>query len=122
MLGRIADWWRAQKEWRRTHLRTFAEVAVVDSEGVTVFQRRLMDAIDHLIPRSAFRRESWGAEPYFVADVPGTNKKLFVYSTEAQFALSKTSINADRWPFEEWDYRTPDDLIAAVVEDVKNAV
>ena len=123
MLGRIANWWRAQKEWRRVHIQAFAEADVADSEGITIFQRRLIDAVSDVIASSAFRRETSAGEVYLVAEIPGTDKELFVYSTEAQFAsVSKSGDYSKRWPFEEWDYRTPDELIAAVVEDIKRAV
>ena len=130
MFGRIANWWREQKEWRQVHERAFGSVGIPDADGVTSFQRQLMAAVADVMPPSTFQRATmqgspFAGETYFVADIPGTKMQLFVYPREAGISNPpKTGIlSATKWgPYEEWDYRTPDELIAAVVEDVKSAV
>jgi hypothetical protein len=123
MIERLANWWRNQKEWRRTHLDAFARVGIPEPDGVTPFQRQLMAAVGELIPSSSFQSKIKGDETYFVADVPNTKMRLFVYSNEAGLGIPTNQDAFSDWrTFEEWDYRTPDELIAAVVEKVKNAV
>ena len=121
MLGRIREWWGAQRQWRRRHVQAFAEVASSDPEGVTVFQRRLISAVGPWIASDSFKRvPTTDGTVYFVADVPGTSMQLYVYRNEAGLADSaKGGRLPDGWkPYEEWDFLTPNDLVNAVIRDL----
>lgn len=122
MLGRIREWWRAEKEWRRAHKLAFAEAATTDADGVTSFQRRLVSAVQPTVPLGSFNRVvAENGEAYFVAPVPGTSMQLFVYLNEAQLLGVPGPGRSSREGriYEEWDFRTPDELINAVVEDLR---
>jgi hypothetical protein len=124
MFGRIKQWWRAERTWRREHIEAFAEATVCDTEGVTNFQRRLMASAESAVPAISFRREQskeGGVGLYFVADVPGTAMQLYVYPNEAGFGNApKRGLFADGVrPYEEWSFRTPDELIQAIVDELR---
>src|SRR5438552_633386 len=120
MFDPIRRWWRESREWRRTHDQTFAEVAVADADGITAFQRRIMSAVEPTIRSDSFMRAVMSdGTPYLVANIPGTSSQLFVYPREAGIS-TKDACRGEKWtPYEEWDFRTPDELISAVVSDLR---
>jgi len=124
MLGRIREWWRAKWEWRRAHKLAFAEVATTDAEGVTSFQRRLVSAVQSTVLPDSFNRVvAQNGEIYFVAPIPETSMQLFVYANGAELTGAPTRGRSSREgrSYEEWDFRTPDELINSVVEDLRKA-
>jgi len=125
MFGFIARWWQRGVEYRRAHNAAFAPFKEVDSDGITVFQRRMMSELSSVIPPDNFIRGSDSSKAVILeADVPGTKKRLYLYPAEAGIALdtSRPPSYSRYAPHEEWDYRTPEELMKAVIEEVKNAV
>ncbi len=114
MLARLFSRWRNARQWRREHVESFARVATPNEEGVTPFQAQCLAAVDSIVSRGAFQVavHSDGTR-YFVAPIPGTTAELFVHDTEA--GIHGPSLD---WRFEEWDYRTPEELVAKVVESL----
>jgi hypothetical protein len=115
MLGRIVSWWQRHGAWRREHVDTFAQVSVADADGITPFQHRVVEAVAFAIPTNAFESKVHAdGTTYLVASLPERTSQLFVYDTEA--AILGDGGDAH---FEEWDYRTPDDLIRSVIAHVR---
>ena len=117
MLERIVSWWQQRGAWRREHVEAFARVSVADAEGITQFQRRVIEAVAFAIPSGSFELKVHAdGTNYLVAPLPKTSAQLFVYDTEAGIFGGGEEVH-----FEEWDYRTPEDLIGNVVAYVRKA-
>jgi hypothetical protein len=110
VISRLIAAWNARGQWRREHGEAFARAAERDHDGITQFQRDLLAAVVHLLPPRSFRTElHQDGTKYMVARLPAADAELFVYANEAGIhgaALHRV--------FEEWDFRTPSELIAAV--------
>ena len=72
---------------------------------------QLLSAVEHIIPRASFEA-SYHADgtKMFTSLIAGTSDKLYIYDIEAGIFGSLKDLR-----FEEWNYRTPEELIAAVV-------
>jgi hypothetical protein len=124
MFRTISKWWRSGGEYRRAHNAAFAPFKQADADGVTALQRRMMSELSSIIPAASYLRAHHPDGTTLEADIPGTKQRLHLFPAEAAISLdtSKLGSYAHYVPHEEWDYRTPEELINAVVRDVKNAV
>ena len=120
MLRYVAKWWNESRQWKQEHVATFAAACVRNSDGTTVLQRRLIASIAEVMPEVSFERElEADGVVRFAAQVPNTKFRLYVYPNEAGFmdTSKKRPVYGTDWrPFEEWDFRTPDELISAVTK------
>src|SRR3954469_1423411 len=126
MFKTIRQWKKEDSEYRRAHNAAFDPVRVVDPTGLSVFQRRAIAAIGDLVPPATFsqQRDAEGAI-YLTADIPATQKRLYLYRSEAAVLLDTAIRRAPYWDYaiyEEWDFRTPEELIHAVRRDVRAAM
>jgi len=116
MIRRFFDWLSERKTWKSDHMRTWKGFTEADSEGITKFQTKAISDIESQGVQLQFQRMGQ-SEAYFVATIQGTEIEVFIYSNGAQVMGNQNLLRA-----EEWDYRTPEDLIQALVSVVcKNA-
>ena len=110
----ILAWVQRQREWRREHIAAFAAVAQAEADGLTIFQHKAVAAVARFVPRNQFKRvPADGKESdYLVGQLGSHGSELHIYANEAHIFGSKPH----RW-FEEWDYRTPEELLQALVEE-----
>jgi len=114
MIDRAIAWCRNASERRRKHKQAFDAVATIDANGQTIFQTRCIYAVSTHISPSTYKRVDHDAESFFlVAPVGSRGAEIWIYDVEAGIFGGGLDLR-----FEEWDFRTPDDLISAV----KNAV
>lgn len=116
MIARLVLWWKNLRQWRQDHKAAFAAMSTSGADGVTVFQAHCLETISEVVPRVSFERikpES-GDALYLVAPIPNSDSRLFIYNTEAGIHGP-----GGDWRFEEWDFRTPTELIEAVVQAIR---
>jgi hypothetical protein len=112
-MGLLA-WIERERQWRRDHIAAFAAVTRRTDDGLTLFQQQVTAAVGPFVVVENFRRirmEKEGGE-YLVAPVGTKGAELFIWPNEAAIFGAKPYI----W-FEEWDYRTPSDLLQALVKE-----
>jgi len=112
MLHRLSNWLQAQRAWKNDHVRTWHGLTSLDENGVSQFQRNCLLAIESL-PLSLEFKQMGTSEAYFVSLIPNTNIEIFLYIDGAQVVGDHNIFRA-----EEWDFRTPDDLIQALTTTV----
>lgn len=103
-----------QRQWRQEHIAAFAAVSSMQSDGLTIFQQRSLAALYGVVAPESFRRVAMDSEPgvYLQAPLGTKGHELYIYPNEASIFGAKPHA----W-FEEWDYRTPEDLISALVAE-----
>jgi len=110
----VLQWFGKQRQWRQEHIAAFAAVAGMQSDGLTLFQHRSLVALSGIVAPESFRRVAMNSEPgvYLLAPIGTKGRELYIYPNEASIFGTKPHA----W-FEEWDYRTPEDLISALVAE-----
>ena len=112
-MGVIA-WFKKVRQWRRDHVAAFAAAVQREADGLTLFQVQVIAAVSRFVPAASFERSALNKEPgvFLSAPLGSAGSELFVYPNEAAILGAKPYA----W-FEEWDYRTPEDLLHALVEE-----
>jgi hypothetical protein len=112
-MGLIA-WLQQQGQWRRDHIAAFSVATQLETDGLTRLQHDTLSAVAHIIAPKQFKRVAMdkGVGTYLVAPLGSSGAELYIYPNEAEIFGRKPHA----W-FEEWDYRTPEDLVAAVVRE-----
>jgi hypothetical protein len=110
----LLQWIERRRRWRREHIAAFDEVSLMQPDGLTLFQHQALHAISGLIPPEHFMRGIMDGEPgvYLKAPLGSDGFELFIYTNDAGIFGRKPYA----W-FEEWDYRTPGELLAALVKE-----
>ena len=86
-----------------------------EGNGLTTFQNKCLNAVSTYLPASSFERVTCKDNTvHLKAPIGNIGAQLFIYETEA----GMHGASQDRC-FEEWDFRTPTDLIAAVTTTLK---
>jgi len=115
MLGRVFDWWRESRQWRHDHLSIFSTMGEIEGNGLTTFQNQCLNAVSTYLRASSFERITCKDNTvHLKAPIGNIGAQLFIYETEA----GKHGPSQDRF-FEQWDFRTPADLIVAVTTTLK---
>jgi hypothetical protein len=113
MLKGVLNWWKKSSR-QRDHLNTFSGMDKRDESGLTTFQAQCLTAVAGHLPRASFERViNQDGTFCLVAPIDGVGTKLFIYEIEAGIYGPSHD-----WPFEELDFRTPRELITAVVQAV----
>ena len=112
-MGLIAGF-RKARQWHREHIAAFAAVTHSLEDGLTLFQHQALDAVRPFVEAGNFKRFPFdnGKDDYLLALLPDGGE-LFLYSDEAEIC---GPTDADNMRFEAWDFRTPEDLLAALVQ------
>lgn len=107
----LLRWIGDQRRWRQEHVAAFEAVSRVESDGLTTFQHLALDAVAKFVSADEFKRIAMGKEPgdYLIAALGTSGFELYIYPNEASIFGRKPHA----W-FEEWDYKTPDELFAAL--------
>ena len=107
-------WITKESRWRREHIAAFAEVSATQTDGLTLFQHRVLAEVAGMISRENFKVVAMNKEPgmYLLAPLGSKGAELFVYPNEAGIFGAKPYAR-----YEDWDYRTPADLIGALVSE-----
>jgi hypothetical protein len=110
----VLAWVRRQREWRRDHIAAFAAAINAQPDGLTAFQHNALASVARFVPPHEFKRvPTKSKEPdYLVAPFGSRGSELYIYANEAHIFGTKPH----RW-FEEWDFRTPEELLQALVEE-----
>jgi hypothetical protein len=110
----VITWFKKQRQWRRDHVAAFSAAMQRQADGLTLFQCQAISALSRLVPAASFQRSvmSKGHGEYLLAPIGHSGAELYVYPNEAAILGAKPYA----W-FEEWDYRTPEDLLQALVEE-----
>ena len=109
MLSRVLGWFKEQKAWKADHIRTWAGMTELDSNGISKFQKNAISALEQQGVHLDFKRVG-ESEAYFLASIPSTEIDVYIYGDGAQVSGNENLLRA-----EEWDYRTPNDLIQELV-------
>lgn len=112
MFQRFFQWFKDQKAWKADHIRTWSGMTALDSGGISKFQNAALSALENHGVQLPFQRMG-EAEAYFLATIPNTEIEVFIYSDGAHVSGDQNLLRA-----EEWDYRTPDDLIQDLISTV----
>lgn len=117
-MGLIA-WFHRQREWRRDHIASFTAAMQRQSDGLTVFQHSALTAIERFVPREQFKHHPMekGDGVYLLAPLGSDGFELYIYPNEAGIFGAKPDVS-----LEEWDYRTPTDLLHALIEECASRV
>ena len=112
-MGLIA-WFRREGQWRREHIAAFSEVAEKQRDGLTVFQHQTILEVAKFVAPESFKRvgSDKGDGDYLVAPLGNDGSELYIYPNEAAIFGKQPYA----W-FEEWDYRTPAELLKALIEE-----
>lgn len=112
-MGLLA-WIRDRGRWRREHIEAFSAVTTVQSDGLTLFQHQAISAVAPFVNPEQFNRVEMDKEEgsYLVSSLGSDGAELYIYPNEVCIFGAKPY----SW-FEEWDYRTPDDLLQKLVEE-----
>ena len=87
----------------------------IDGNGLRTFQNQYLNVVSIYLPASSFERiTSKDNTVYLKAPIGNSGAQLFIYETEA--GMHGPSL--DRL-FEQWDFRTPADLITEVTTTLK---
>jgi hypothetical protein len=116
MLKRLRSWFREQRTWHTEHEATWAPVKQVGSDRLTAFQRECKAALVEALPNLVFETNG-EKELYLVAELPNRSAKVYVYEDGANIHEAGNDFIA-----EEWDYKTPHELITAIVAEAKERV
>lgn len=111
-MGLLA-WFRRERQWRRDHVTSFSIAAATAADGFTLFQQRCLETLNACHPTPRFERvpAADGSQGYWLeAPFDDAGATLCIYQNEAGIFGGNTKV----W-FEEWDFRTPEDLIQSVV-------
>lgn len=117
MFARIRKWFREQRAWHAAHKTAWALVTRLEADELTPFQHECTEALLKAIPGLKFDKNKGEKESYLVADLPSANAKVYVY-------LNGSNIHEKGKDFiaEEWDFKTPQELIKAVVNEARKRV
>jgi hypothetical protein len=109
----VLQWFGRQRQWRREHIASFSAVSGIQPDGLTLFQHRALAAVARAATPDRFERVPTKSEPgvYLHGPLGHLGHELYIYPNEA--AISHGS--KPHAIFEEWDYRTPEELIDALV-------
>lgn len=112
-MGLIA-WFQQQGQWRRDHIAAFSIATQLEADGLTRLQHDALSAVARFVAPALFKHVAMdkGGGTYLVAALGSSGAELYIYPNEAAIFGRKPHA----W-FEEWDYRTPEDLLAAVVRE-----
>ena len=108
----LLRWIGNRRRWRKEHVAAFEAVSQVQPDGLTAFQHQALNAVADFASVEQFERIAMEQEPgvYLLAPLGATGLNLYLYPNEASIFGRKPNA----W-FEEWSYKTPDELLAALV-------
>jgi len=113
----ILAWFLRERQWRRDHIAAFSVVTQEETDGLTVFQHQALSAVSRCVGTERFQRFAMEKEQgsYLTVPLDSIGAELYIYPNEAAIFGAKPYA----W-FEEWDYRTPDDLLEALIDECKS--
>lgn len=114
MLGKLIALRRERKAWRRDHIASFNEAMRVDRTGLTSFQLRCVARLVGYVAPQEFIRDFGVNGHSLSAVVRGSEAELTIFDSEATIHGGGHDIR-----FEEWDFRTSEDLISAVEQALR---
>lgn len=117
MFRRICGWLRQQRVWRKEHEAAWAPVTSRSTDKLTTFQHQCAQALKSAIPDLMFEVVKGEKELYLLADLPNTKAKVYVYENGSNIHEARHDFIA-----EEWDFKSPSELIDAVVVEAKKRV
>ena len=117
-MGLIA-WFQKQREWRRDHIASFTAEMQRQPDGLTLFQHSALTAIARFVPHDQFKHHPMEKEDgvYLLAPLGSEEFELYIYPNEAGIFGAKPHVS-----LEEWDYRTPTDLLQALIKECASRV
>lgn len=106
-MGLVA-WFQEQRAWRRDHIAAFTIAVQRQADGLTLFQHQALAAVATFVPSGLFKRSAMdkGEGIYLSAPLGSRGFELYIYPNDAAIFGAKPHA----W-FEEWDYRTPSNLL-----------
>jgi hypothetical protein len=112
-MGVIA-WFQRERQWRRDHIAAFSAVTCRQADGLTFFQHQALSAVSRFVPSTSFKRIAMdkGEGEYLLAPLGRSGAELYIYPNDAAIF----GVKPYAW-FEEWDYRTTEDLFQALVQE-----
>lgn len=115
----LLRWIGNQRRWRQEHVAAFEAVSQIQPDGLTTFQHLALEALAKFVSAGQFKRVPMEKEPgdYLLVPLGTSGFELYIYPNEASIFGRKPHA----W-FEEWDYKTPDELLAALVTECDRRV
>lgn len=115
-MGLLA-WIRRERRWRREHIDAFSSATLKNSDGLTLFQHQALTAVAQFVRSDAFKSVAMAEESglCLIAPIGVSGAELYIYPNEAAIF----GVKPHAW-FEEWDYRTPTELLAALVKECES--
>jgi hypothetical protein len=117
-----------QPGWTRDHRLAWDGFTSPGPSGLTRFQQMLQGRIEEALLQAGFTVGQWERSPSeeagaIHADIAGTGLRIWLDRNAAAFGrtIKRGRVVPDR-VYEEWGSRTPDDLIAALLYDLRRAL
>jgi hypothetical protein len=116
MFARFKEWLDKRRAARMASEAAWHEALTTDSDGITAFERRALEAIDELAGPLAIRRSGRRDRPTLDAQIGDTGLVLALWREDAQVsdAQGHTFYRAERW-----DFATPQESIEDLVAKVR---
>jgi hypothetical protein len=119
MIARLFRWWRAQREWHRDHVTSWACFKDADNTGLSRFQQLLEPALAETVQRHGSELEGRELLPCdeqrmvhgFFAD---GHWEFWLYPDGAHAGCGCNHYVR----YEEWDMRTPADFVRAFTAEL----
>ncbi len=108
MFSRVFDWFRRRRAWTEDHKQAWLGMTEAGVDGVTELQKMLSTYLQLTYPELEFAKVD-GSEAYFVSTIPNSKIKVYLFPDGIQIVNRAHLLRA-----EEWDYRTPGDMIDAM--------
>ncbi len=116
MIRKLLQWINRRKEWHADHLKTWDGMSVLDPTGVSKFQSTALASLQGHGIQLPFKQVG-SSEKYLLASIPGSEIDVYLYVNGAQVVGEHNILVA-----EEWDFRTPDELIQELVRVVGTVI
>ncbi len=117
MIDKLIGWIKRQRQWRKDHLGSWRGKTEAGEDGLSSFQNECLKELESAFSKNNLmlaekRVEEGKDEKFIVGLLPRSGRKLWIYLDGAEIEDNK---NKFRYFFEEWDFRTPDDMIRELI-------
>jgi hypothetical protein len=117
MFKRLRTWFQRERQWHRDHVETWAGWTTAEPDGLCRFQRTCEAAVATALNelgvslherRVVETKEGWKYVHFLLSP---TELEFWLYCDTVEFTGRKLHRR-----LEEWDHRTPEDMVTKVVE------
>ena len=116
MIGRVIGWIKGQRQWHKDHLSSWKGKTEPGKDGLSLFQNECLTQLESALSNNGLvlteiKVEGKG-EKSIAGLLPRSGRRLWIYLDGAEIEDKK---NKFRYFYEEWGFRTPDDMIRKLI-------